>query len=165
MTFDSTATANEVSAIREQEGQLEIEGVSIADRMAIEALYTRQSHAVDESDSRDWAATFTADGVFESPTYRLTARGTNELEAFARSSNERAREAGRQFRHVITSIRLAPDGPQRLRSRAYLMILVTDGEGSRVDRSLVIEDAILLTDQGWQVALRTVRRDGPPTAN
>lgn len=145
--------------------ETDIEGLPIGDRLAIEALYARQSHAVDESDGAGWAATFTAEGVFESPTYRLTARGTDELAAFARSSNERARAQGRQFRHVVSGIWLAPDGHDRVRGRAYLMILVTDGEGSRVDRSLVLEDTVILTEEGWRFALRSVHRDGPPPAS
>lgn len=145
-------------------GSLLIDGVSIADRLAIDALYARQSHTVDESDGQGWAATFTPDGVFESPTYGLTARGTAELAEFAVGSNERARTAGRQFRHVVSSVLLRQDGPTRILSRAYLAILVTDREGSRVDRSLVLEDTILMTDEGWRVSKRTVRRDGLPPA-
>ena len=109
--------------------------------------------------------TFTADGVFESPTYRLTARGSDQLAEFARGSNDRARAEGRQFRHLISSIRLSPDGPDFVRSRAYLAILVTDAVGSRVDRSLVLEDTIVRTEAGWRVARRTVLRDGPPPAS
>jgi ketosteroid isomerase-like protein len=134
--------------------------VPVADRIEIDALYARQSHAVDESDGEAWAATYTEDGVFESPTYRLSATGPAELAAFARDSNDRARGQGRQFRHVISSVWLTSGGPDRMHARAYLMIHVTDAESTKIDRSIVLNDTLVRTDGGWRVQHRAVQRDG-----
>jgi len=138
------------------------DAIPIADRLEIEALLARQSHLVDESDAEAWADTFTTDGVFESPTYQLVARGPVELAEFARTSNDRARSQGRQFRHVVSSIWLTAETPDRIRSRQYVMIHITDAEGTRVDRSLVVSDLLLRTQNGWRVQHRTMRRDGIP---
>lgn len=134
--------------------------IAIEDRLAIDELYARQSHAVDEGDSEHWAATFTEDGVFESPTYRLTARGPIELDDFARRSTLQARDAGRQFRHLVTAILLTPVDADTISARAYLTIIATDSAGTTIDRSLVLYDVFRRTDAGWRCASRTVRRDG-----
>lgn len=138
--------------------------ISIEDRLAIDELYARQSHAVDEGDGERWAATFTEDGVFESPTYRLTVRGPIELADFARRSTLQARQAGRQFRHIVTAILLTPVDADTVSSRAYLMIIATDSAGTTIDRSLVLHDVFRRTEAGWRCASRTVRRDGSAPA-
>lgn len=138
--------------------------VAIADRLAIDELYARQSHAVDEGDAECWAATFTPDGVFTSPTYRLTATGTSELADFARRSTLTAREAGRQFRHIVTGILLTAHDADTVTGKAYLTIIATDAVGSVVDRSLVLDDLFRRTVDGWRCTSRTVHRDGPPAA-
>lgn len=138
--------------------------ITLADRLAIDELYARQSHAVDEGDGDRWAATFTDDGVFESPTYRLMARGPIELADFARRSTLEAREAGRQFRHLVTAILLTPADADTVSAQAYLTIIATDIAGTTIDRSLVLHDVFRRTDAGWRCASRTVRRDGSALA-
>lgn len=136
------------------------EAIDIADRLDIYDLYARQSQAVDSSDGDGWAASYTEDGVFESPTYRLVARGREELKAFAESSNNAALERGEQFRHVISSIVLTPEADGSVSSRAYLMILATDGNGTRIDRSTVVHDRLTKADGAWLFSSRRTARDG-----
>jgi hypothetical protein len=133
-------------------------GISVEDRLVILDLYARQSHLIDGGDADGWAATFTADGVFESPTYRLTAVGHAELARFAADSNGAALARGVQLRHWIGQVVIDPaDGGADV--LAYLVIVATSCEGSRIDRSVRIVDVLTRTAHGWRVASRKVFRD------
>src|SRR5215470_16358335 len=94
--------------------------IPVGDRLDILDLYARQSHAVDAAQGEAWAATFTEDGVFESPTYSLTARGRRELADFARMSNKAAQGRGERFRHRVGEIMLTPVGGDNVEAIAYL---------------------------------------------
>jgi len=133
--------------------------IEVGARLDILDLYARQSHAVDSGNGDAWADTYTQDGVFQSPTYQLTARGHAELSAFARTSNDAALARGEQFRHLITGIALTPAGPDRIDAMAYLTILATTKEGSRVDRVLVLHDVLRRVGDEWLFASREVFRD------
>lgn len=134
--------------------------VGVEDRVAVLDLYARQSHAVDGGDAPGWAGTFTADGVFESPTYQLVARGREELTEFARMSYTAARERGEQLRHHVGAVVIDVGGDDRLKAVAYLLIVATSAQGSRIERSVRIFDELVRTDPGWRVAVRKVVRDG-----
>src|SRR5690606_34346694 len=124
------------------------------DRLRILELYAVQSHAVDSSDGDGWAATFTEDGVFESPTYQLVARGRAELAAFAQSSNDAAREKGIQYRHYINAVVLTSRNDYTVDAQAYLAIMATSNSGTVIERSLVLHDELMLTDSGWLFSSR-----------
>jgi ketosteroid isomerase-like protein len=139
-------------------------GISVEDRLAILDLYARQSHLIDGGDADGWAATFTADGVFESPTYRLTAVGHAELAGFAADSNGAALARGVQLRHWIGQVVIDPaDGGADV--LAYLVIVATSREGSRIDRSVRVVDVLARTADGWRVASRKVFRDDQAPAD
>jgi len=133
--------------------------IPLGDRLDILDLYARQSHAVDAAHGELWAATFTEDGVFESPTYGLTARGRRELADFARMSNKTAEGRGERFRHRVSEIVLTRVGDDRVDVVAYLMITATGTEGTRIDRSLVTHDALRKVDHRWLVQSRQTFRD------
>ncbi|MCU1482254.1 MAG: hypothetical protein JWQ19_3040 [Subtercola sp.] len=84
--------------------------IEVVDRLDILDLYARQAHAIDSGRAADWAQCFTADGVFVSPTYNLTATGRTELTAFAESSNSAALARGDQLRHWLDAIVMTPTG-------------------------------------------------------
>lgn len=137
-------------------------------------LYARQSRLIDEGDAQGWAATFTADGVFASPSYPEPVVGTAALVGFAedfRTAGERTRT---RLRHVITNVDVLPGAagepgaepgpaPDRVVAHAYLQIVETPaGEGSRLVRLTTITDDLVRDDTaalGWRVARRRVRRD------
>lgn len=135
-----------------------MEPLSVADKQAIGELYAVQSHAIDSGDASGWAATFTPDGSFESPTYRLTATGTKELTAFASTSNSAAVTRGDQLRHWLSSLVFTVEAGGTAVA-GYMMILATSASGSRVDRSLTFEDHLTRHGAGWLVASRQVFRD------
>jgi hypothetical protein len=136
--------------------------ISIEARLEILDLYARQAQAIDGSDPAGWARTFTADGVFESPTYRLTATGSAELEEFAKTSNEAALARGEQLRHILDSVVMeAGQDASSIAVLAYLMIVATTAEGSRIDRMTTVHDELRRVDCAWLLAHRRVFRDAP----
>jgi hypothetical protein len=134
--------------------------LSVEDRLAILDLYARQSHRIDGGDGAGWAATFTADGTFISPTYQLTATGPAELQAFALSSNGAARARGEQFRHLLDNVVFEVLDADQVRVEAYLIIFATTNTGSRVDRTVLVFDDLIRIEGQWLVHVRRVVRDG-----
>jgi hypothetical protein len=134
--------------------------LAISDRLAVLDLYAHQSHRIDGGDAAGWAATFTADGSFISPTYKLTATGQSELAAFAESSNSAALARGEQLRHLLNNIVFEVIDGTHLHVEAYLMIFATSTSGSRVDRVVRVYDDLVQVDGQWLVHLRRVVRDG-----
>ncbi|MGH8966003.1 MAG: nuclear transport factor 2 family protein, partial [Actinomycetes bacterium] len=70
----------------------------------VHQLYGHQSHRIDGGDAAGWAATFTPDGVFDSPTYPQPVVGAAALEAFAHTFAADARAAGEVRRHVVSTL-------------------------------------------------------------
>jgi hypothetical protein len=133
--------------------------IGVEDRLDILDLYSRQSHLIDGGDSAGWAATFTEDGSFESPTYGLKAAGRDALREFAESSNGEARSRGEQLRHHASQIVISPAGPVSAAVTAYLLIVATAAAGTRIDRSVRMFDEVSKTGGRWLVGSRRVVRD------
>lgn len=127
-------------------------------------LYAHQSRSIDGGNAAAWAATFTPDGVFASPSYPEPARGTADLVSFAQRYADQARDRGTVSRHVVTNIDVVTGPDDRSRTvHAYLQIVDTPrGEPSRLARMTTIEDAVVPDESspfGWLVERRVVRRD------
>jgi hypothetical protein len=134
-------------------------GLSVEAKLEIFDLYARQCHAIDSGDGPGWAATFTASGIFESPTYQLVATGRAELAEFATASNNAALERGEQLRHWFSAIAVSEASDADAAVQAYLMIIATSSAGSRIDRSLRVEDRLSCEDGNWRFLSRRVFRD------
>ena len=129
--------------------------------LAVHQLYGRQSHAIDSGRAADWAATFTSDGEFRSPSYPEPSTGTAELTAFAERFHAACVESGETLHHVISTVDVAATGPDALTSTAYLQIVGTPrGESSRLLRITTIVDELVRTPGGWRIRRRVVLRDG-----
>lgn len=126
----------------------------------IHQLYGRQSHLIDEGSAAEWAATFTADGEFHSPSYPEPVVGAAALTDFARGFFANASVAGEAHRHVLTNIVVRPVGVDELEVRAYLQIVATRiGGESRLVRFTTLADRVVRDGGRWRIARRTVRRD------
>lgn len=126
--------------------------VATEDVVAVHQLYGRQSHAIDSGRAAEWAATFTPDGEFHSPTYPEPAVGAGALTAFA----ERFHASGETLRHVVSTIHVRPgDTADTLRSDAYLQIVAS----THLVRLTVLGDELVRAGDGWLVRRRTVHRD------
>lgn len=127
---------------------------------AVHALYARQSHLIDGGDAAGWAGTFTADGVFASPSYPDPVEGVDALAAFAERFAEAGRTTGDVQRHVVTNVDVVDATPDALTVRAYLQIVGTrPGEDARLVRLTTLHDRLVREDDGWLVAHRDVVRD------
>ena len=139
-----------------------VEVNEVPDLVAVQVmrLYARQSRLIDSGDAAAWAATFTADGVFASPSYPEPATGTQQLIAFAERFAA-GNASGTVSRHVITNVDVLPGADEdRLVVHAYLQIVATPrGEFSRLVRLTTITDQLRRLDGAWRVAHRQVLRD------
>ncbi|MFJ4268656.1 nuclear transport factor 2 family protein [Paenarthrobacter nicotinovorans] len=133
----------------------------IDDVGAIHALYTRQSHLIDTGDAAGWAATFTPDGTFLSPTYPEPVHGLEALTQFALDFANT--EDGIARHHVVSTVDVTDVGVKDARARAYLLIIETpEGGPSRLARLTTLHDRLAQSGEGWKVASReVVRHDGP----
>ncbi|MGW5382165.1 nuclear transport factor 2 family protein [Nocardia sp. NPDC003963] len=130
---------------------------------AVHQLYGFQSGHIDNGRAADWAATFTPNGEFHSPSYPEPVAGTAALTEFARAFDEAARAAGEVHRHVVTNIAIRRPAPSTLEVSAYLQIVATPRGGSaHLVRMTTIEDRLELADGRWSVARRRVSRDDAP---
>ncbi|MCR3720631.1 MULTISPECIES: nuclear transport factor 2 family protein [Prauserella salsuginis group] len=125
----------------------------------VHQLYGAQSHFIDDGHADAWAATFTPDGEFHSPSYPEPVVGTEALTAFA----ERFARQDGVTRHVLTNLFVTGQGPDELLVRAYLQLVHTaPGGPSTVVRQTTIADRVVRSPSGWRIARRTVHRDDEP---
>jgi uncharacterized protein (TIGR02246 family) len=128
----------------------------------LERLYARQSRLIDSGDAAGWAATFTEDGAFHSPSYPEPAVGTAALTAFAERFFAAGVESGTTSRHVVTNVDVEPGvDADHLTAHAYLQIVATPrGAESRLVRLTVLTDELVRgADDRWRFASRRVTRD------
>ncbi|WP_072806503.1 nuclear transport factor 2 family protein [Rhodococcoides yunnanense] len=128
--------------------------------VAVQLLYGRQSHAIDSGRAHDWAATFTEDGVFDSPSYPDPVIGTAALARFARGFFDDAVAASEKRRHVVTDVAVEPVADGEVAVDCYLQIVATPRGGeSRVVRFTTVHDRVVRVDGHWRIAHRRVARD------
>lgn len=129
----------------------------------VHQLYGSQSRYIDSGHAADWAATFTADGEFHSPSYPEPVIGTAALTEFAAAFREGARAANEVRRHVVTNIAVRQVDSSTLAVGAYLQIVATaPGGPARLVRMTTLEDRLEHTGGSWLVARRHVSRDDAP---
>lgn len=124
--------------------------------------YARQARMIDTGAASAWASTFTADGIFESPSYPEPVRGRAQLEAFARRFAEQGRADGVVSRHVITNVDITPGvDADHVVGHTYLQIVATPkGQHSSLVRLTTTVDQLVRASSGqWLVAHRQVFRD------
>ncbi|MFE6509332.1 nuclear transport factor 2 family protein [Nocardioides sp. NPDC057767] len=126
----------------------------------VQHFYGQQSLAIDRGDAAGWAAMFTPDGVFDSPTYAEPVTGTSALETFARTVHE----SSPHLHHVVTNVALDDATDDAVTVRANLLIVttgdITTGE-ARIDRVTTIHDQFRRLPR-LRLHHRLVVRDGQP---
>ncbi|MCA1188835.1 MULTISPECIES: nuclear transport factor 2 family protein [unclassified Saccharopolyspora] len=125
----------------------------------VHQLYGAQSRHIDEGRAAGWAATFTPNGEFRSPSYPEPAIGTTALVEFAERFAAADRDAGARTRHVITNLVAEPAGPGALTVHGYLQIVRTAAGESRLLRMTTFTDELVADGGTWRVRRREVRRD------
>jgi hypothetical protein len=128
--------------------------VSLADRIAVEALLAEYAFAFDQGRPDEWAATFTPDGEFRNRAGDVV-RGTAELRAFA-ASFAATDDVTRTNQHWTTNIMLTPLDADRMSLRCYGMI-VTVAEGEPRIRSITgYDDEVRRVGGRWRFSRRAV---------
>jgi uncharacterized protein (TIGR02246 family) len=128
---------------------------ALDDRAAIHDLFTRYCCALDDGEIDTVVACFTADAVLKSPV--IDIRGHDEIRAFA-SRFAAQREAGTQFRHMVTNIAATIDG-DRAMATAYLLVLISKDGTHRTLPPGRYECELVKQDGQWLFARRTVFHD------
>lgn len=127
---------------------------------AVQLLYGRQSHAIDCGRATEWAGAFTADGIFDSPSYPEPEVGSEQLTAFAQRFFHSAAEANEKRRHVITNLAIECVSVDELIVDCYLQIMATPRGGvTRLVRFTSVRDRIVRVNDRWRIQRRTVSRD------
>ena len=102
---------------------------NLEDRAEIHDLFTRYCCALDNGEIEAVVDCFTVDAILKSPVIDISGR--DEIRAFA-GRFAAQRDAGTQFRHMISNIAVTITG-DRAAASAYLLVLISkDGN----DRSL-----------------------------
>jgi ketosteroid isomerase-like protein len=128
----------------------------LADRLAIHDLFVRYASALDNGEVETAVGCFTDDAALESPAIGHI-EGVAAIRAFARRFAAQ-REAGTQFRHIISNLAVSIEG-ERARATAYLLVLISrDGAHRSLPPGRYECD---LVNQGgeWRFARRIVFHD------
>lgn len=120
-------------------------------------LLGKQAHAIDGGAARQWAETFTSDGVFRSPTYTEPVRGREALTEFAAAfaaNNPRAH-------HIVTNVCIDREisADEYLVKANLLIVRTTSSDAVSVDRVTTIDDRFVRHGGRWLIAERVVTRD------
>ncbi|MER5389737.1 nuclear transport factor 2 family protein [Saccharopolyspora sp. NPDC002686] len=120
-------------------------------------LLGKQAHAIDGGAARQWAETFTPDGVFRSPTYPEPVRGRDALTEFAAAfaaNNPRTH-------HIVTNVCIDREisADECLVKANLLIVRTTSSDAVSVDRVTTTDDRFVRRDGRWLIAERAVTRD------
>ena len=116
----------------------------------------RYTTALDAGDVETVVGCFTADAVLESPVIGVIA-GHDAIRAFA-GRFAAQREAGTQFRHMITNLAVEFAG-QRAHATCYLLVLITRDGNSRQLPPGRYECELVKDDGQWRFRRRVVFHD------
>lgn len=128
------------------------------DTRLVTDLYATQSVAIDEGDVAAWAATYSHDGSFFSPTYGEVVVGSAALIEFGERVYAQIAAEGIQQRHWVSNVVVDAEAGT---ARAYMMIIRTglDGEATLL-RHITVEDELIFDEAGsLKVQSRRVRWD------
>nr|WP_279627011.1 nuclear transport factor 2 family protein [Streptomyces zinciresistens] len=128
----------------------------------MQRFYAEQMRHLDEGRAREWAATFTEDGVFGQNSGAEPVRGRTAITAAVRANQARLAADPQQRRHVFAMLTVDPAGDGAVRARSYAQVLVTPPGGPTTLRlSAVCEDELVpVAGGGWAVRHRRVDHDG-----
>lgn len=129
----------------------------------VQRFYARQMRCLDEGKVTEWAATFTADGVFAANAHPEPFRGREAIEAGARKAAEQLAGDGIQRRHWLGMLEVADQPDGTLVARSYALIISTPAGGQAgVHLSTTCDDVLVREGDELLVRSRQVRRDDLP---
>jgi 3-phenylpropionate/cinnamic acid dioxygenase small subunit len=137
----------------------------LSDQLEIRNLLATVAQLADGGDLTDYAQCFTSDAVWvppESAGVELLGAERSGIADMLAGAQER-RDAGIQgpgtnTRHVVSSMRVTADGPDRARGRTYWRYY---GQTDAVPQLLTMghyDDEFVRSADGWRIAKRTIVR-------
>jgi SnoaL-like domain len=130
-------------------------GLSAQDYFEIQQLYARYNIAIDNGDAEGWAATFTADGVFN------TSVGHDALVNFVKTWREKLGGATRK--HWNNNL-LITGNSKEASGNVYLMLVDISTKPPSILATASYTDSLVKTKDGWRFTKRTTKGDSPPAA-
>jgi len=124
--------------------------LTVQDHVEIEQLYAKYNHAIDSGNAEDWAATFTADGVFNN-----RFNGRDALIGFV---NNWKTNGGLSRRHWNSNLLISAT-PQGARGSVYLMLMDVSVKPAVVLSTGMYSDELVKTANGWRFKNRAVKPD------
>jgi len=125
----------------------------------VQQFYARQMRYLDEGAVREWAATFTEDGVFAANAHPEPQRGRKAIEEGARAAAAKLEADGIQRRHWLGMLDVTEtDGTITARTYALIINTPLDGQAA-VHVSCSCEDVLIREEGRLKVSRRQVYRD------
>lgn len=128
--------------------------LSAEDLTEIDQLYARYNWAIDQGDAEGYAATFTADGVFNANV------GHDAIVKFAQGFHA---GIGARVRHWNTNLLVVPTATGA-HGQVYLVLVDFSTKPATIAASASYSDELVKTAQGWRFTKRTTKGDVVPTA-
>ncbi|MFI2714633.1 nuclear transport factor 2 family protein [Micromonospora sp. NPDC018662] len=127
----------------------------------VQQFYAWHMHLLDSGAAREWADTFTPDGVFAPPSAPRPIVGRDALAAGAEQAHAELRRKGEQHRHLLLSVNVRPQDDGSLTVRSYAQIVATPRDGEpRLHLMCVTHDVLVRGADGQLlVRHRRVTRD------
>ena len=123
----------------------------VADKLAIQELFARYAHAIDDLDPAAWVACFAADGIFQVGTRAM--QGATALRGYA---DVHVREI--RCRHMMSNFLYTVRGDEAAGQCSMLATLATAG-GYRIFAQGRYVDHLVRQDGVWRIAHRKVETD------
>ena len=123
----------------------------VADKLAIQELFARYAHAIDDLDPAAWVACFTPDGIFQVGTRAM--QGAAALRGYA---DVHVREI--RCRHMMSNFLYEVRGNEAAGQCSMLATLATAG-GYRIFAQGRYVDRLVRQDGVWRIAHRKVETD------
>jgi hypothetical protein len=129
--------------------------LSAQDYFEIQQLYARYNIAIDSGDAEGWAATFTADGVFN------TFSGHDALVGFIKTWREKLNGATRK--HWNNNLQVTGNSKEAS-ATTYLMLVDLSTKPPSILMTGAYTDSLVKTKDGWRFTKRMTKSDVTPTA-
>ncbi|MEV4053685.1 nuclear transport factor 2 family protein [Amycolatopsis sp. NPDC049688] len=131
----------------------------------VERFYARQMQLLDSGAAREWAATFTEDGVFTANAHPEPQRGRAAIEAGALDAISRLEAQAVQRRHWLGMLTVDHGADGTFVARTYALVIETPEHGRAAVRlSCTCRDVLVRRDGALLVRHRQVHRDDLPAA-
>src|ERR1700733_1839475 len=130
-------------------------GLSAQDYFEIQQLYAQYNNAIDGGDAEGWAATFTADGVFN------TSVGHDALVNFVKTWREKLNGATRK--HWNNNLQISGNSKEAS-GFVYLMLVDFSTKPPSILTTATYTDSLVKTKDGWRFTKRTTKGDVAPAA-